>query len=213
MNASTMLTYTGRKVDLRAIDPEQIRIADIAHSHASMCRYYGHSIWYTDAHHAILVSMLAGRGGAPEDGLGPMIDARAAAWALLHDASEAYVGDVIRPLKHGCDLRDYQEIEGRAAGAVRARFGFPDDAFEHSTVKRAHRLVYLWEQRDVRCIQTHQDTYGLPRIEPVGVFEARERFVLLASSLGLCDYVEETHELQHADTAHRIFTDRLRSVP
>lgn len=91
-----MLTSTGRAywpMDPRA---EDVSIEDIAHSLSMQCRYGGHSArFYSVAEHSVMVS----RHVLPEDALA----------GLMHDASEAYVTDVPRPLKP--HLENFREVE------------------------------------------------------------------------------------------------------
>jgi uncharacterized protein len=71
----------------------EIEITDIAHSLSMLCRFNGHCIkFYSVAEHCVLLARhlrMLGYG------------ARVALWGLLHDAPEAYVGDLVRPLKQG----------------------------------------------------------------------------------------------------------------
>lgn len=103
-----MQTFTGRQfwpLDPRASD---ITVEDIAHSLALQCRFGGHCLrFYSVAEHSVLVS----RAVAP----------RFAMWGLLHDAAEAYVLDVVRPLKP--HLPGYREIEDRVMVAICECFG------------------------------------------------------------------------------------------
>jgi hypothetical protein len=107
-----MQTFTGRQfwpLDPRA---EEIHIEDIAHSLAMQCRYAGHSIrFYSVAEHCVHIAREANRLSGPE----------VAMWALLHDASEAYLVDVPRPLKRF--LTGYAELEDAVMAAVCVRFG------------------------------------------------------------------------------------------
>ena len=88
-NAGVMNTASGMVVDLKNPTTDMIDIKDIANSLSKMCRFGGHTNqFYSVAQHSILVSFLM-REGEGKYGLE----------ALLHDASEAYLGDVVKPLK------------------------------------------------------------------------------------------------------------------
>ncbi len=105
---SWIQTYTGRAFDVFDPRPEFIEIVDIAHSLSQQCRFTGHTkCFYSVAQHSIHVSRMV-----PEEFL---------LWALLHDASEAYLVDVPRPLKK--ELTNYREIEDKVMQAVAERFG------------------------------------------------------------------------------------------
>lgn len=84
-----------------------IDIQDIAWSISRICRFNGHtSEFYTVAEHSVRISRLCD----PEDAI----------WGLLHDAHEAYVGDVAAPLKQL--LPEYQIIEARAAAIIYEKY-------------------------------------------------------------------------------------------
>lgn len=88
--------------------PDEVFADDIAHSLSMLCRFGGHCLrFYSVAEHCVLLS----RHVAPEHRL----------WALLHDASEAYLVDVPRPLKPF--LKGYREAEDKIMQAVCAKFG------------------------------------------------------------------------------------------
>lgn len=124
-----MQTHMGRRfypLDPRAneIDPQ-----DIAHALSLLCRYGGHvSRFYSVAEHCVLMSQAV----APEHALA----------ALLHDATEAYVCDVPRPLK--LVLPGYREIEDRVWAAVAQRFGLALELPEE--VKIADTRILLTER-------------------------------------------------------------------
>lgn len=108
---SWIQTYTGRAFDLFDPEPEQICIEDIAHALSNICRYTGHSKWhYSVAQHCVLMSERV----APEHAL----------YALLHDAPEAYVNDLARPLKRSLVLEGYVEVEERVTKTVFKALGF-----------------------------------------------------------------------------------------
>lgn len=101
-----MQTFTGQKfwpADPRA---EEIDIHDIAHALSLQCRYAGHCLrFYSVAEHCVLLA-----NAVPEQKL----------WALLHDASEAYLVDVPRPTKPS--LTGYAELENAIMAKVAERF-------------------------------------------------------------------------------------------
>lgn len=106
-NGDWMQTYTGLR--FWPLDPrvEDISLNDIAHSLSMQCRYGGHSLrFYSVAEHSVLVAQAC----SIENAL----------WGLLHDASEAYLVDVPRPLKRS--LPGYKEAEDRVMRCVAEKF-------------------------------------------------------------------------------------------
>jgi hypothetical protein len=101
-------THSGKKIDLNEPTKEMIDIEDIAHALSNLCRFGGQShTFYSVAQHSVLVAALAP----------PNIQKE----ALLHDAGEAYLGDVIKPLKVMIG-QAYDDIETRFMLAVTERF-------------------------------------------------------------------------------------------
>ena len=99
--------YTGRAFWPLDPRPEEIYIEDIAHALSMKCRYGGHCLrFYSVAEHSVLVSR--------------HVPAHAAFWGLMHDAAEAYLADIPRPVKR--DLHGWRNIEARVMAAVVARF-------------------------------------------------------------------------------------------
>src|SRR5438128_5709421 len=111
-----MQTYTGRRFYPLAPAIEDVDLRDIAHSLAHQCRYAGHvDRFYSVAEHCVLLSRA--------------VPAEYALDALLHDAAEAYVVDVPRPLKR--NLAGYAEIEDRALSTILQALGvYIDDDYE-----------------------------------------------------------------------------------
>lgn len=105
---SWMQLASGRKFWPLDPRPEEIHIEDIAAALSKMCRYGGHcKRFYSVAEHSVLMAH-----AAPD---GYHLD------ALLHDASEAYLADVIRPIKSS--LTNYHAIEAALERAIGRRFG------------------------------------------------------------------------------------------
>lgn len=109
-DTSWIMSYTGRKfwpLDPRA---EDIDIVDIAHALSNICRFTGHvRTFYSVAEHCVLAS----RHVPPEHALA----------ALLHDASEAYLCDIARPVKYQPTMAFYREAETRLEHVICDRFG------------------------------------------------------------------------------------------
>ena len=104
------LTFTGVAFDLVEPTPAMVSIKDIAHALANQCRFAGHSRrYYSVAEHCLYVSRA----------LPPALRLQ----GLLHDAAEAYVHDIVRPLKGM--LPDYRPIELRIMKAIAGRFDLP----------------------------------------------------------------------------------------
>lgn len=132
MNHHCMQTHSGRIVDLTRFSEEDILIEDISHALSHIVRFTGHArVPYTVAQHSLLVADLV----PPADRL----------WGLLHDASEAYLGDVASPLKSL--LPDYRQIEEKFQKVIAGRFGLPWPMPE--TVKFADRVALMAEKRDL----------------------------------------------------------------
>ena len=103
-------TSTGKYIDFVNITPDQICIEDIARGMSNMCRFAGQlENFYSVAQHSVYVSQIV----PPEYALE----------ALLHDATEAYMGDIASPLK--AMLPDYKAVEKRIEAVIREKFGLP----------------------------------------------------------------------------------------
>jgi 5'-deoxynucleotidase YfbR-like HD superfamily hydrolase len=132
MNATTMQTYTGRLIDLANFRREDVHIPDIAHALSLINRFTGHSKCpYSVAQHSVMVSRLT----QPE----------IAMWGLLHDASEAYLGDVATPLKSL--MPGYRELEEHVQRTVAKVFGLPWPM--PADVKTADLRALMAEKRDL----------------------------------------------------------------
>lgn len=128
-------TYTARLVDPLNLQPEDIDILDIAHALARQCRFSGHTKeFYSVAQHSVICSKIVAKGFEFT--------------ALMHDASEAYLQDVARPLKiHPSFGQSYRGAEKRAekviAGVFGTEFPMPPE------VKDADNIALVTEARDL----------------------------------------------------------------
>jgi len=127
-------TFSGKRFTPTNPNPEAIVIQDIAHALSMQCRFSGHvKKFYSVAQHSVLVSYLCNQ----EDAL----------WGLLHDATEAYLVDIPRPLKRSGKFDAYLEFEKNMQTAVCQRFGLEDK--EPLSVKKADLLLLATEARDL----------------------------------------------------------------
>ncbi len=128
---------SGRRLDLLDPTPLDIEIEDIAHGLAFVARWNGQTRgdWpYSVAEHSLLVEALFAR-------LNPGMAARWRLAALLHDAPEYVIGDMISPVKSAVGP-GYGALDQRLAAAVHLRFGLPAEvpAPIRKAIKRADRL-------------------------------------------------------------------------
>lgn len=100
---------------------EDIHIQDIAHALGMQCRYNGHvNRFYSVGEHCVLMSDWVLANSVMAAGL--TIE-QTALWALLHDAPEAYIGDMIRPLK--LMMPEFREADDRIMAVIADRFALP----------------------------------------------------------------------------------------
>jgi hypothetical protein len=127
----TIMLRSGAWLDFCAPAKSEFTIDDIAHGLSNICRYSGQcSRFYSVAEHSILVSDTA-TGFEFE--------------ALLHDAAEAFLGDITRPLKQM--LPDYKRIEAEVERAILDRFGVNGPL--PPQVKQADLRVLAAEQKQI----------------------------------------------------------------
>lgn len=108
-----IVTFLGERIPLTEPRPEHIHVVDIEHALRVNMRFTGHgSTPFSVAAHCVMTSMIARACGA---------DLELQRWALFHDASEAYLGDVSSPLKSL--LPAYRALESTWQAAIAERFG------------------------------------------------------------------------------------------
>lgn len=123
-------TYTGKKFRPLDPDPKLIDLQDVAHALSNVCRYTGHAAeFYSVAEHSVRVlwfvedhsGVIAGKDPADRSRL----MSEAVRWALLHDASEAYLSDLAAPVKSVPEMEHYRRAEKALEHSIAVRFKLP----------------------------------------------------------------------------------------
>jgi 5'-deoxynucleotidase YfbR-like HD superfamily hydrolase len=173
---------SGRRLDLLDPSPMDIEIADIAHGLARVARWNGQTTGehaFSVAQHSLVVEEIVLH-------LEPAIDARWRLAALLHDAPEYVIGDMISPFKAALGL-DYKTFEARLEAAIHIRFGIPPlvPPAIKALIKKADRACAFFEATQLAGF-SHTESLSLfgapPRgyrldIEPWPTSEAETRYV------------------------------------
>lgn len=153
---SYISTYLGHRFFPLEPRIDQIHIEDIAHGLAYTCRFNGQTTeFYSVAQHSLMVCDLV----AEEHKLA----------ALLHDAAEAYLGDMVKPLKRL--LPEFAEIEHRVSAIIAETFSIPES--DYAAIKRADLIALATEKRDLMPHSTE------PWLELLGHDPLPERIVPL----------------------------------
>lgn len=156
-------TFTGRKFWPLQPRAEDVCLTDIAHALSNICRYTGHvRTFYSVAEHSVRVSWTCD----PKDAL----------WGLLHDASEAYLCDIARPVKRQAEMSGYRMAEAAVQLVVCEHFGL--DPVEPASVKRADTILLGTELRDLMQGADWKDFEVLQTpINPWPAWAAKEAFL------------------------------------
>lgn len=180
---------SGRRLDLIDPSPFDVELEDIAHGLSRVARWNGQTsgaFAYSVAQHSVLVETLIG-----------LLDKDLAVkWrlaALLHDAPEYVIGDMITPFKAVIGP-DYKTIDVRLMAAIHLRVGLPAALPANITalIKRADRIAAYLEATQLAgfAVTEARKLFGAPRIEryieiePVAPDEAKRRYLARARVLG-----------------------------
>lgn len=174
---------SGRRLDLLEPSPLDIEIADIAHGLARVARWNGQTRGahaFSVAQHSVLVERLV-------SDLNPRLAREARLMALLHDAPEYVIGDLISPFKAAIGL-DYKAMENRLQAAIHLRFGLPaivpaalktlfKKADHLSAYHEATQLAGFEEKEARRLFGAPPKTVITPRLLPLPTAEAQKLFL------------------------------------
>ena len=179
---------SGRRLDLLDPSPFDIEIEDIAHGLARVARWNGQTYGdhaFSVAQHCMLVEDIVAQ-------LKPGIAQRWRLAALLHDAPEYVVGDLISPFKAAVGL-DYKSLENKLLSAIHLRFGLPAHLPEDITalIKRADKGSAYFEATQLAGFEPAEalDLFGSPRglapvkLMPQPTAKAQREFVERFKSL------------------------------
>jgi len=143
--ANTIKVAAGHYVDLSNPTPNMIDIDSIAIALGRICRFGGHCPrFYSVAEHSVHATELARKAGMKTDIMRAV---------LLHDAAEAYIGDVVKPLK--IILPGYAEIERRIEKAIAERFNVDFERY-YISIRTCDRLMLKAEKRSMWPNDSHE---------------------------------------------------------
>ena len=178
---------SGRRLDLLEPSPLDIEIADIAHGLARVARWNGQtkgSHAFSVAQHCVLVERLVSE-------LSPRLARQARLMALLHDAPEYVVGDLISPFKAAVGI-NYKALEERLQTAIHLRFGLPPELPSTLKIllKRADHLSAFYEATQLAGFEEAEarrlfgkppqkllGSLKMPRLAPLSTAEAQAQFL------------------------------------
>ncbi|HEY4124551.1 MAG TPA: HD family hydrolase [Rhizomicrobium sp.] len=174
---------SGRRLDLLDPSPFDIEIEDIAHGLARVARWNGQTKGthaFSVAQHCMLVERVVSE-------LLPRADRTVKLMALLHDAPEYVVGDLISPFKAAVGI-DYKDFELRLLSAIHLRFGLPakTPADAVKVIKKADHIAAYFEATQLagfareearKFFGTPPGILRVPRLLPVAAAEAQAQFL------------------------------------
>ncbi len=208
---NAITTWTDKRVEPLAMRYEDFDILDIAHALARQCRYNGHvEHFYSVARHSVLVSeALAGTGFELA--------------GLLHDAAEAYTGDLVRPLKASAELAAFKAVDLRLDEAVAHAFGLPwpqpaevmeaDRALlVDGELPRPHGLRWTWDSTPA-----DDELAFLRRFSELTGWMPEVPFPTPPLLVGLSGYAQSGKDtaarvlMEHFGFERRAFADKMRA--
>ena len=173
---------SGRRLDLLDPSPMDIEIEDIAHGLARVARWNGQTIGehaFSVAQHSVVVEEICAH-------IQPDLEPKWRLAALLHDASEYVIGDMISPFKAALGL-DYKKFEERLETAIHIRFGIPAKTplAVKKLIKQADRACAFFEATQLAGFNHREalEFFDAPPagyelvIEPLSAAQAQTRYI------------------------------------
>jgi 5'-deoxynucleotidase YfbR-like HD superfamily hydrolase len=174
---------SGRRLDLLDPSPLDVEVEDIAHGLARVARWNGQTKGahaFSVAQHCVLVERLTAE-------INPNISRQARLMALLHDAPEYVIGDLISPFKAAVGI-DYKDFELRLLSAIHLRFGLPARApadllrlFKRADIASAYfeatQLAGFSAAEARKIFGSPPRSLRVPRLVPLAVAEAQTLFL------------------------------------
>ena len=182
----TITTFTGRHVNPLALRVEDISIVDLAHHLSCINRFVGALAEPVSvAQHSFFVAKLMKRHGLE-------------ALGLFHDASEAYLGDVTKWVKHSDTMKSYREAEADATKVINQALGLQPTQEDLHLLEEADRLMVRYEAyrfNPTSGMFSHPeyprpDKFEIELVESITHFhswnwrDAKDRFLYTAETLG-----------------------------
>lgn len=186
---------SGRRLDLLDPSPLDIEIEDIAHGLARVARWNGQTDGehaFSVAQHSLLVERIATE-------LEPKLDRRFRLAALIHDAPEYVIGDLISPFKAALSL-DYRAFEAKLLAAIHLRFGLPAELPDDVTrlIKRADKIAAYYEAIRLAGFSRAEARrfFGQPRGLSPALVDRLSHLSPLPASQGEAAFLKKFNELR-----------------
>lgn len=196
---------SGRRLDLLDPSPRDIEIEDIAHGLARVARWNGQTIGHhalSVAQHSVLVEQIAATLGSTS-----AWGAQECLAALLHDAAEYVVGDLISPFKAALGL-DYKSFELNLLRAIHQRFGLPKrlPAATEAHIKRADQIAAYYEATVLAGFEIGEarQFFGNPQALPAHLADQLGLLTAAATDVAQAAFLQRFRQLQAAldDASH-----------
>lgn len=185
---------SGRRLDLLDPSPLDIEIADIAHGLARVARWNGQTDGehaFSVAEHSLLVERIVSE-------LDPKLSRKFRLAALIHDAPEYVIGDLISPFKAALAL-DYRSFEAKLLAAIHLRFGIPAELPDRVTklIKKADKIAAYYEATGLAGFSRTEARrlFGQPRGLSSALVDRLSHLSPLPAAQGEAEFLKRFNEL------------------